>query len=51
MNEDRELQWDDTITNDGQDYITLPEGDYAFTVESFERGRHNISCDKNGNVY
>ena len=28
MNEDRELQWDDTITNDGQDYITLPEGDY-----------------------
>ena len=43
MNEDRELQWDDTITNDGQDYITLPEGDYAFTVESFERGRHNGS--------
>lgn len=43
MNEDRELQWDDTITNDGQDCITLPEGDYAFTVESFERGRHNGS--------
>ncbi|HJC24961.1 MAG TPA: hypothetical protein H9761_14865 [Candidatus Eisenbergiella merdavium] len=43
MSEERELQWDDTIENDGQEYVTLPEGDYAFTVESFERGRHNGS--------
>lgn len=38
--EERELQWDDTITRDASDFILLPEGDYNFTVESFERGRH-----------
>lgn len=38
--EERELSWDDTITKDSSDYIMLPEGDYNFTVESFERGRH-----------
>ena len=26
MNEDRELQWDDTITNDGQDYHPAGRG-------------------------
>ncbi len=35
----QELQWDDTITKES-DFILLPEGDYNFTVESFERGRH-----------
>lgn len=38
--EEREFSWDDTITKDASDYIMLPEGDYNFTVESFERGRH-----------
>lgn len=38
--EERELQWDDTITKDSSDFVLLPEGDYNFTVESFERGRH-----------
>ena len=38
--EEKELQWDDTITKDASDFILLPEGDYNFTVESFERGRH-----------
>ncbi len=37
---DRELGWEDTITKDSSDFILLPEGDYNFTVESFERGRH-----------
>ncbi len=37
---DREFNWDDTITKDSQDFILLPEGDYDFTVESYERARH-----------
>lgn len=36
---ERELSWDDEIEKDS-DFILLPEGDYDFTVESFERGRH-----------
>lgn len=39
----RELGWDDTIENDGPDFILLPEGDYDFTVAGFERGRHGGS--------
>lgn len=39
-NAEREFQWDDTITKDAADFVLLPEGDYNFTVESFERGRH-----------
>ena len=39
----RELGWDDEIEKDGSDFMLLPEGDYDFTVESFERGRHNGS--------
>lgn len=33
------LDWDDTIESDGQEFITLDEGDYNFTVTGFERGR------------
>lgn len=40
---DRELGWDDEIEKDGSDFVLLPEGDYDFVVESFERGRHNGS--------
>ncbi|MDD3404089.1 MAG: DUF669 domain-containing protein [Hespellia sp.] len=36
---DRELGWDEEIQKDS-DFIMLPEGDYDFTVDSFERGRH-----------
>lgn len=39
MNEERELQWDDTIQKEN-DFVTIPEGDYTFMVESFERGRY-----------
>lgn len=38
-----ELDWDDEIENDSPDFILLPEGDYDFTVEDFERGMHNGS--------
>lgn len=37
---DRELEWNDVIEKDGNEYVLLPEGDYDFTVESFDRGRH-----------
>ena len=39
---EREFSWDDTIQNDST-FEVLPEGDYNFTVKSFERGRHNGS--------
>lgn len=41
--EGRELGWDDTIQNDGPEYVVLPEGDYNFEIIDFERGRHNGS--------
>ena len=33
--EEKELQWDDTITKDASDFLLLPEGDYNFMVENF----------------
>lgn len=39
-NMERELSWDDEITKDSSDFILLPEGDYDFVVESYERARH-----------
>lgn len=36
---ERELDWDSEIEKDS-DFILLPEGDYDFTVTSFERARH-----------
>lgn len=33
------LDWNDIIESDGQEYITLKDGDYDFTVTAFERGR------------
>lgn len=35
----RELSWDDEIEKDAGEFIILPDGDYTFTVTSFERGR------------
>lgn len=34
----RELDWDDSIEKDS-DYVLLPEGDYDFTIDHYERGR------------
>lgn len=42
MDQEKELQWDDTIEKES-DFILLQEGDYDFMVESFERVRHNGS--------
>lgn len=41
--EERELQWDDVIEKDANEYVLLREGDYDFTVESFDRARHGGS--------
>lgn len=41
--EGRELSWNDEIRRDNNDFVLLPEGDYDFVVQSFERGRHNGS--------
>lgn len=40
---ERELSWDDEIEKDGGEFPLLPEGDYDFTVKSFQRGRHSGS--------
>lgn len=45
MNEEykgKELGWDDSVEK-GSDFILLPDGDYDFVIESFERGRFNGS--------
>lgn len=36
---DRELDWGDSIEKDSE-FTLLKEGDYNFTVETFERARH-----------
>lgn len=36
---DRELGWEDSIEKDSE-FTPLKEGDYNFTVETFERARH-----------
>ena len=40
-----ELEWDDTIENEGSDYEPLPEGEYDYEVITFERGRHTPGVD------
>lgn len=38
-----EMDWNDEIQNDTTPYHILPEGDYDFRVEKFERARHSGS--------
>jgi len=40
-----ELGWEDEIEEGGPSFVLLPEGDYNFTVEKFERARHNGSAN------
>ncbi len=40
MEDYRELAWDDTIEEDGPEFVTLPAGDYDFEVTDFERARY-----------
>ena len=39
---DRELNWDDEIEKDNS-FVTIPEGDYDFVIDHFERARHSGS--------
>jgi hypothetical protein len=39
----RELAWDDEISNDGEEFVLLPEGEYPFRVMKFDRARHSGS--------
>lgn len=39
-NFDHEFDWNDEITNDGAEFISLQPGDYQFTVTNIERARH-----------
>lgn len=39
-NMERELGWEDTIERENEEFVLLPEGDYNFVVESFDRARH-----------
>lgn len=41
--QERELGWDDVISSEGNEYILLPDGDYEFIVESYEKSRFNGS--------
>lgn len=40
---ERELGWDAAIERDAPDFILLPEGEYDFTVDHFDRERFNGS--------
>lgn len=39
----REYGWNDEISNEGSEYVLLPEGDYVFKVAKVERARHSGS--------
>lgn len=49
-NFDRELGWDDEITQDAASFITLAPGDYVFTVTGFERARHTPNPQNPGKL-
>lgn len=38
--DERELNWDEEISKESDEFILLPEGDYNFVVSDFERARH-----------
>lgn len=42
-NYEREFGWNDEITKDAEEYLLLPEGNYLFRVENFERARYTPS--------
>jgi len=35
-----EIDWDSEISQDAQEYVLLPEGDYPFQVVNLEKARH-----------
>lgn len=47
---DRELGWDDEITQDSAGFVQLAPGDYQFTVTNFERARHTPKPNSQGKL-
>lgn len=43
MQENTTYDWDSEINNEESEYVLLPEGDYEFTVEKFERAQFDGS--------
>lgn len=43
MGMDREFGWEDVIKNDSN-FVELPEGDYDFTIDHYDRGRFDGSA-------
>lgn len=39
ITEGHELGWEDTITKDAQEFVTIEPGDYSFTIDHFDRAR------------
>ena len=37
--EGKELDWNDSISKDSSDFEPVPEGDYDFVIERYERAR------------
>lgn len=42
--QDYELDWNSSISNDSPSFVVLPEGDYDFRVVDLERARHQGSA-------
>lgn len=49
-NFEHELGWDDEITQDGAQFVSLTPGFYQFTVTNFERGRHTPNTTNPGKL-
>lgn len=49
-NFEHELGWEDEITQDGAQFVSLTPGFYQFTVTNFERGRHTPNPTKTGKL-
>ncbi|HER8308012.1 TPA: hypothetical protein VML41_000034 [Streptococcus pyogenes] len=49
-NFDRELGWDDEITQDSVGFVQLVPGDYQFTVINMERARHTPNPQSPGKL-
>ena len=47
---ERELGWDDEITQDSTQFVQLTPGDYQFTVTNFERGRYTPNPQNPGKL-
>ena len=47
----REFGWDDVIQNDGQEFEPIPEGDYDFVIDKFERSRSSGSAKHGSRIF